>query len=117
MTTWDEVVRAVEAALTGRSEQARRVLEETWNGTAADEHAQRCVLARYLADQQTDLAEETAWDERALEEHTRAGDSDLLAMGVSSAAGFAPSLHLNLADDYRRAGLIGRSREHLSLAR
>ncbi|TLM80855.1 hypothetical protein [Pseudarthrobacter sp. NamE5] len=44
-------------------------------------------------------------------------DADLAPIGVPSAAGFALSLHLNLGDDYLRAGRIEDARAHLEQAR
>ncbi|WP_109686214.1 hypothetical protein [Branchiibius hedensis] len=75
------------------------------------------MIAHYLADQQTDLAAETDWDERAVAEHAQVEESDFTALGIDSAAGFAPSLHLNLGDDYFRAGHLEMTREQLAKAR
>lgn len=117
MTSWDDVLGAATAGMAGRSDEARQRLETCWDGTNAEEHAQRCVLAHYLADQQPDLAHETSWDERALLEHSYVADADLIPVGVPSAAGFGPSLHLNLADDYLRAGNSEGARVQLTMAR
>lgn len=53
------------------------------------------------------------WDARALAEHAQVSEAAFAAVGITSAAGFAPSLHLNLGDDHLRAGNIGLAREHL----
>lgn len=65
----------------------------------------------------TDVAAETAWDERALAAHAGVADEDLAPVGIASAAAMLPSLHLNLGDDYRRAGDPVKAREQLVAAR
>ena len=102
--SWEPVLEAVGQAVNGQSEAAKAALEKCWDETVEEDHAQRCVLAHYLADQQENLQSETRWDEQALTEFTHLQDGDLAAIGVPSTAGFAPSLHLNLGDDYLRAG-------------
>ncbi|WP_052466856.1 hypothetical protein [Mobilicoccus massiliensis] len=114
MADWDEVLDALRLALEGGDAPAIRAgLEDCWDATAPTDAAQRCVLAHYLADVQPDVADEVAWDERALEAYTRVGDTDLMPVGVASAAGFAPSLHLNLGDGYRRLGRLDEARAQL----
>jgi hypothetical protein len=113
MTSWDDVVQAVQAALTGDLPEGRVGLETCWAGTTPDEHAQRCVIAHYLADLQTDLDDEIRWDESALADYAHVGDGDLAAIGISSAAGMAPSLHLNLGDGYLRRGDLDGARREL----
>ena len=103
---WEPVLEAVGQAVNGRSEAAKAALEKCWDEAVEEDHAQRCVLAHYLADQQENLQSETRWDEQALTEFTHLQDGDLAAIGVPSTAGFAPSLHLNLGDDYLRAGRV-----------
>lgn len=117
MTSWDEITKAVGGAGAGRSDSARQALQECWDQTGRGEHAKRCILAHYLADQQDDLEAETAWDETALAEHAHVTDTDLTPTGVPSAASFAPSLHLNLGDDYLRAGNAQAAHIHLDAAR
>lgn len=77
----------------------------------------RCVIAHYLADQQDSLEAEIAWDERALEVFPSIPDDGLAVIGVPSAAGFEPSLRLNLGDGYLRAGRIADARTQVDLAR
>ncbi|WP_231579628.1 hypothetical protein [Dermacoccus sp. PE3] len=74
------------------------------------------MLAHYLADQQEALASETRWDEQALSEFAHLHDDDLAAIGVPSTAGFAPSLHLNLGDDYLRAGRVQDAEDQVARA-
>ena len=42
----------------------------------------------------------------ALSEHAHVADEDLAPLGIQSAAGLAPSLHLNLGDGYLRQGRV-----------
>ena len=113
MTTWPDITAAVTVAQTGDPAEGRRQLLACWEGTSVADHAQRCVVAHYLADLEDDLDEELAWDERALAELPHVSDSDLAPLGLSSAAGLAPSLHLNLGDGYLRRGDLDRARHHL----
>ncbi len=113
MTTWDDVVQAVQAALTGDRDEGRAGLETCWASTTPEDHAQRCVIAHYLADLQTDLDDEIRWDESALADYANVGDGDLAAIGIPSAAGMAPSLHLNLGDGYLRRGDLQAARREL----
>lgn len=112
MAGWDDVVAAVQVALTGDRDEGRAELDAVWASTAPDDHAQRCVLAHYLADLQDDLDDEIGWDESALAEFADVAEGDLAAIGIPSASGMAPSLHLNLGDGYlRRGDLAGARRE------
>ncbi|NHA69743.1 hypothetical protein [Phycicoccus flavus] len=113
MTTWDEVLQAVSTTLGGDRPGGGAALRTAWDGTETGAHGQRCVLAHYLADLEGDVADEVAWDERALAEHAHLGDDDLAAVGIASAAGFAPSLHLNLGDGYRRQGRLSEARREV----
>lgn len=113
MTDWTPITDAVGVALGGERDRGRRDLTACWDAASATDHAQRCVIAHYLADLQEDLADEVAWDERALAEHALVGDGDLAPIGIPSARGLAPSLHLNLGDGYRRQGRMDDARAHL----
>jgi len=113
MTDWDEITRAVGLALSGKARRGRDALSECWRATSEAEHAQRCVIAHYLADLQSSLDDEIAWDETALSEYAHVNDEDLVPVGISSAAGLAPSLHLNLGDGYLRQGRVDSARAQL----
>jgi hypothetical protein len=114
---WAEVLDAIAMAQSGDVEAGRTALEARWSAADASDHAVRCVVAHHLADLQTDLDEEIRWDELALIELPHLRDEDVAGLGVASAAGFAPSLHLNLGDGYLRRGDVERAREHLELGR
>lgn len=114
---WTQVTDAVALTQSGEVEAGRAALEECWATTSPDDHAVRCVVAHYLADLQNDLDTEIAWDERALAELPHLRDEDVAGLGITSVAGFAPSLHLNLGDGYLRRGDLDRAREHLTQGR
>jgi len=114
---WSGVLDAVARAQSGDVDGGRAALEACWAATGEQDHAVRCVVAHYLADLQTDLDEELRWDELALVELPHLHDADVAGLGVASAAGFAPSLHLNLGDGYLRRGDVDRAREHLQVGR
>ena len=111
--SWDAVTIAVGRALAGDRVGGRRDLLDLWDRTGPADAAPRCVLAHYLADLEDDLADEVAWDERALAAYAGVGETDLAAIGIPSAAGLAPSLHLNLGDGYRRQGRTQDARVQL----
>jgi hypothetical protein len=112
MSGWDDVIAAVGRAQQGQA-GGREALWEQWEATAPGDHAQRCVLAHYLADRERGLADEVAWDEVALREHALLADDALAGIGIPSARGMAPSLHLNLGDGYLRQGRTTEARAQL----
>ena len=109
---WDGVLAAVGTAQQGL-DGGREALVAQWEATGVDDHAQRCVLAHYLADREPDLADEVAWDEQALHEHALLDDDALAAIGIASTRAMAPSLHLNLGDGYLRQGRLDEARVQL----
>ncbi len=113
MTGWGEITESIGRALGGDKPGGRNALLACWAQTADGDHAQRCVLAHYLADLQSSLDDEVAWDETALSEHARVVDDDLVPVGISSAAALAPSLHLNLGDGYLRQGRVRDAKTQL----
>jgi hypothetical protein len=113
MTDWGDITKAIGLALGGDRHRGRDALTAAWAETTGGDHAQRCVLAHYLADLQSSLDDEVAWDEVALSEHAQVVDEDLEPVGITSAAALAPSLHLNLGDGYLRQGRVGDARKQL----
>ncbi|WP_246136598.1 hypothetical protein [Leekyejoonella antrihumi] len=87
-----------------------------WDRTSEGDHAQRCVLAHYLADLESDLAAEVGWDQHALASVAHVSDADLAPVGIPAAAGLAPSLHLNvnLGNGYLRQGRTTQARDQLN---
>ncbi|HBJ72890.1 MAG TPA: hypothetical protein DDY88_04095 [Actinobacteria bacterium] len=110
MSEWTEILEAIGLALAGERDAGQAQLRDCWERTTDQQHAQRCVLAHYLADLESELEAEIAWDERAINEFSDVGEFDLVPIGISSAAAMAPSLHLNLGDGYLRASRIAEAR-------
>ncbi|MEH0970497.1 hypothetical protein V6U77_05090 [Micromonospora sp. CPCC 205546] len=110
--------RALELGGAGDRAAAREALTQLWDrigGTGDALH--RCTVAHHLADLQESVEDEVAWDRRALaavadlsDERVQRHDASLRVRAL------LPSLHLNLADGYRRAGDLARAREHLTVA-
>ena len=117
MTDWNDITTALAPVLGEDPGEGAPRLRALWEASRPEEHAQRCVLAHYLADLEPHLANEVRWDEIALEEFFQVHENDLSPVGIASAAGLAPSLHLNLGEGYRRQGDITRAREQLVLGR
>jgi hypothetical protein len=113
MTDWEHITSAVGLALAGDTERGREALTDCWQATTDADHAQRCVIAHYLADLQSSLDEEVSWDEAALSEHSQVRDGDLAPVGITSTDGMAPSLHLNLGDGYLRQGRLDAAEAQL----
>jgi hypothetical protein len=97
----EEITAAVSLGQAGDRETARAQLTALWD--AVDDRQTRCAIAHYLADVQDETSDELDWDLRALE--------------VVEDTAWLPSLHLNLADDYRRLAQPLQADEHLQLAR
>ncbi|WP_093851293.1 hypothetical protein [Streptomyces pini] len=110
---------AVAEGQTGQARAARRRLLDLWSeiGPTGDP-LHRCALAHHLADLHEDPAQALAWDVRALDAADAVTEQRLQEhhAGLRIAA-FHPSLHLNLADDYRRLGSFDAAAEHIDAAR
>ncbi|WP_461082080.1 hypothetical protein [Streptomyces deserti] len=102
----------------GDADGARRRFAEIWAEIAPDgDPFHRCVLAHYMADLQSDPRDELAWDLKALEAAASVTDDRVRQHHASLAIrGFHPSLHLNLAADYRKLGDDDSARAHLGQA-
>jgi hypothetical protein len=104
----------------GQREAARRLFARIWAeiGGEQGDPLHVCVLAHSMADVLDDVHEELLWDQRALAAAGLLTDERVAQAGVPmSVAALYPSLHLNLAECYRRLGDLGRAREHLERAR
>jgi hypothetical protein len=122
MSAHDQVMERVGTAMAlfhgGDRTGARQSFARIWDEVGPDGDAfHRCVLAHYMADVQDDLRDELAWDLRALEAAASLTDDRVQEHHASlRIRGFYPSLHLNLAEDYRRLGEPDRARHHLAEA-
>lgn len=113
MAAWSDILEAVSRSQTHDRDAGRAALLSCWQQTTGYDHAQRCVLAHYLADTEPALDDEVRWDETALAEYDGVSDDELAAIGIPTAAGLAPSLHLNLGDGYLRQGRTADADEQL----
>lgn len=122
MTSSDATMTAItEAVLRGRAgatEAAREALTELWDTVGPqDDPLHRCTLAHYLADLHDDPAVALTWDTRALDAARALSDdcAQQHAPGVE-VRGFFPSLHLNLADNYRQLASFEAAQRELDAA-
>lgn len=118
----DPLMERISAAIAlvhgGAHAEARLRFEALWAelGPAADPF-HRCTLSHFMADVQTDLRDELLWDLRALEAADAMTDARVKQHHASMALrAFYPSLHLNLAEDYRKLGAFDQARSHLERA-
>ena len=112
----DETMTAIATAM--RAGDRQRMLSLWATIGAGGDPLHRCTLAHYLADLHDEPAESLAWDVRALDAADALTDERAQQHhGALQVRGFYPSLHLNLADDYRRLGAFGPARRHLDAAR
>ncbi|RKN21457.1 tetratricopeptide repeat protein [Micromonospora musae] len=103
----------------GRRAAARDVFTQIWDeiGGEQGDPLHVCVLAHSMADVQDDVHQELAWDLRALAAADLLTDARVTQAGVTlPVAGLYPSLHLNLAECYRKLGDLDRAREYLQRA-
>lgn len=121
VTDVDPVLQRVsDAATLGKRDApaARQILQAAWEEADGAEQGplHRCAIAHAMADLQDDLAAELSWDLRALEAAYLISDEDAARAGLpGTAQSFYPSLHLNLADVYRRLGENHQASEHVRL--
>ncbi|MET7430091.1 MULTISPECIES: hypothetical protein [Streptomyces] len=117
--TMEAIGRAVAEVRAGGAATARRKLLDLWStiGPAGDP-LHRCSLAHHMADLYDDPARALVWDIRALDAADALTDQRVQEHHAGlQVAGFQPSLHLNLADDYRRLGSFEAAAEHIGAAR
>jgi hypothetical protein len=123
MTTDDPLMARITAAVTtlqqGDPPAARKQFGTLWDELEPDgDPLYRCILAHYAADAEEDPAESLRWNQRALDAAAEVTDERARQFrDTLDIRGFAPSLHLNLAEDHRRLGDLGRAREHLREAK
>ncbi|MEO3773643.1 tetratricopeptide repeat protein [Micromonospora sp. B9E7] len=103
----------------GQRQAARDLFARIWDeiGGERGDPLHVCVLAHSMADVQDDVQQELIWDQRALAAADLLTDDRVAQAGVPmSVSGLYPSLHLNLAECYRKLGDLGRARECLQRA-
>jgi hypothetical protein len=112
--TLERIRNAFRLYCRGDRTEARSLLTGIWDelGPAGDIF-HRCVAAHYLADMSDDPQAELEWDLRALEiANELEGQVAETYPLAASVRAFLPSLHLNLADDYRKMGDFQKARQH-----
>ncbi|MBQ1018666.1 hypothetical protein KBX71_12440 [Micromonospora sp. D93] len=103
----------------GQREAARDLFAQIWDeiGGERGDPLHVCVLAHSMADVQEDVHQELVWDERALAAADLLTEDRVAQAGVPmSVAGLYPSLHLNLAECYRKLGDLDSARKCLQRA-
>ena len=102
----DRLGQAIALVQHGDHAAGRTMLEQLWNEVGSDGDAlHRCAIAHQLADVEEDLSVELGWDLRALSAAESISAERLASTGAATTVeGLFPSLHLNLADVYRRLG-------------
>ncbi|MEU7374360.1 hypothetical protein, partial [Streptomyces albidoflavus] len=113
--TMEAIGRAVVAGRGGDIRAVRHQLLRLWSETGVTgDPLHRCSLAHHLADLHDDPAQALAWDVRALDAADAVTEQRVQEHHAGlHIAGFYPSLHLNLADNYRRLGSFDAAAEHL----
>ncbi|MDP9614505.1 MULTISPECIES: hypothetical protein [Streptomyces] len=117
--TMEAIGHAVTEGRAGNVTFARHQLLSLWSaiGVTGDP-LHRCTLAHYLADLYDSPAQALAWDIRALDAADAVTEQRVQEHDASlHIAGFYPSLHLNLADNYRRLAAFEAAAEHIGMAR
>ncbi|MEV5837058.1 hypothetical protein [Nocardia sp. NPDC052112] len=116
--TMAAIVQAVELGRTGSPELAREALLGIWAALGPQgDPLHRCTLAHYLADLYDDAAQSLCWDIRSLDAADSLTDERLHRHDANlDVRGFYPSLHLNLADNYRRLGSFDAAQREIEAA-
>jgi tetratricopeptide (TPR) repeat protein len=122
MAVVDDIMQRINGAIdlrfSGDQESARHCLAEIWGEIGPTGNPiQLCIVARHLADLQNDLSSELAWDLRALQAADSVTDAHRAALPSIPTNTVYPSLHVNLGEDYRKLGNLGKAHEHLAQAR
>jgi hypothetical protein len=114
--TLERIRNAFRLYCRGDRTEARAQLTGIWEELQPGEIFHRCVAAHFLADSSDDPLEELEWDLRALEIANSLTDELAETYPLTATVrAFLPSLHLNLADDFRRMGNFQEARRHADL--
>lgn len=108
------------AALHHRGDRvgARARFAALWDAIGPDgDPLHRVTLAHFMADVQDEPAQELMWDLRALDAADALTDERLKSHhDALSLEAFYPSLHLNVAEGYRKVGELAQARVHIEIA-
>jgi hypothetical protein len=98
-------------------ERGRALLLQLWADPATGgKPLQRCALGHVLADTESEVAQELEWDLRALEAATGSREAEDKEAVSPVPESYLPSLHLSVANGYRRLGDLERARSHVLFA-
>jgi len=93
---------------------SRAMLLKLWERLSpTGDPMQVSTMAHFLADTETDPASELEWDLRALEAVVGSRAPEDLEPVSDQLVGLLPSLHLSVAEGYRRLGEIDTARKHV----
>ena len=114
-----EVGRGIALSQRGERDAARALFTQLWCEVGPQgDPLHKCAVAHWMADLQEELDDELTWDLRALEAADAVTADRAREAGMSSpVTAMYPSLHLNLAEVYRKLGDATSARRHLSLGR
>ncbi|WP_328410068.1 hypothetical protein [Nocardia sp. NBC_00403] len=113
------ITRAITLGREDSPDAARTALREIWDSLGPQgEPLHRCTVAHYLADLYEDAAQALSWDIRALDAaDSMTADRASRYDAQLDVRSFYPSLHLNLADNYRRLGSFDAAQREIDAAR
>lgn len=111
------ILDAVALHQRGDNDGARGAFAALWDEIGADGDAlHRCTLGHYMADVAGGPAQSLLWNQRALDAAAELTDDRLQAtFPTLTVAGFLPSLHLNLAEDFCNLGRTAEAMDQLRL--
>jgi hypothetical protein len=121
MTQGDPMMNRIMAAIVDNSDGGdgqRARFAALWSEIGEDgDPLHRCTLAHYAADVESDSRTALLWNQRSLDAVRELSDERLqTTFPTLTVAGFMPSLHLNLAQDYQQLGEPAKARSHLDAA-
>ena len=112
-----EILDAITILHQGEKERGRALLLQLWERYATQGMPlQLCALGHVLADTESDVASELEWDLRALEAATGSCEAEDGEAVPPVPESYLPSLHLSVANGYRRLGNLERARRHVLFA-
>jgi hypothetical protein len=115
--TSPEMAEILAAIHLSDKQQSRARLLELW-----EKHSPQgiplplCTMAHALADTETEIANELEWDLRALEAGSGSREPEDREPLPGILPSFFPSMHLSVAEGYRRMGDLERARRHVACA-
>lgn len=108
--TGDPMMDRIMRTILDRSAGRRERFQTMWDAIGEDgDPLYRCTLAHYAADEESEPELSLLWNQRSLDAASTLEEERLQAVFADlSVAGFRPSLHINLAQDFVD---LGRTQE------